>query len=127
MAELGQGPVSVQSLDHLRSMISHTAHPPVTELWLTSPDGSRMCMLRRDSRTLLMFLRPEEADAGFTTRGDADTIGSQLVTFTLANGQRDDYPAAWTVDAERGQEALEYFFETATMPLFLEWHDDSAG
>ena len=49
------------------------------------------------------------------------------MTFTLANGQRDDYPAAWTVDAERGREALEYFFETDTMPPFIEWHDDSAG
>ena len=127
VAEFGQGLVPVQSLDHLRSMIARTAHLSATELWLTSPDGSRMCMLRRDSRALLMFLRPEDSDVGFTTRGDADTTTSQLVTFTLANGQRDEYPLSWTVDAERGHEALEYFFETATMPRFLKWHDDSAG
>lgn len=117
----------MQSLDHLRSMISRTAGVTATELWLTSPNGSSMCMLRRDSRALLMFLRPQEPDAGFTTRGDADTTSSQLVTFTLANGQRDEYPVSWTVEAERGQEALEYFFETAMMAPFLEWHDDSTG
>jgi hypothetical protein len=98
-----------------------------TEFWLTSPDGSRMCMLRRESRALLMFLRPGDMDVGFTTRADGEIVGSQLVTFTLANGQQDEYPESWTVDAERAREALEYFFRTATMPPFLEWHDDGAG
>ncbi|HET6760930.1 MAG TPA: Imm1 family immunity protein [Gemmatimonadaceae bacterium] len=127
VADLGEGVVPVASLEDLRSMLSRTAKPDTTEFWLTSPDGSRMCMLRRQSRALLMFLGPGDADAGFTTRADGEIAGSELVTFTLANGQRDEYPASWTVEAKRAREALEYFFTTGTMPPFLNWHDDGAG
>lgn len=127
VADLGEGVVPVASLEDLRAMLWQTAGPTPSELWLTSPDGSSMCMLRRESRTLLMFLGPGQAGAGFTTRAVGEVAGPELVTFTLANGQRDEYPASWTVDAERALEALEYFFRTATMPPFLEWHDDAAG
>jgi hypothetical protein len=126
VADLGEGVVPVASLADLRSMLSRMASLDTTEFWLTSPGGSSMCMLGRESRALLMFLRPGDADTGFTTRTNGDTSASELVTFTLANGQWDEYPASWTVDAERAREALEYFFTTATMPPFLIWHDDSA-
>lgn len=124
-ADLGGGAVPVTSLEDLSSLLSRTTDLTDTELWLTSPDGSRMCMLRHGSRALLMFLPTGDADAGFTARADGEVSGAKAVTFTLANGQRDEYPASWTVDSEQAREALEYFFKTASMPPFLVWHDDS--
>ena len=124
-ADVGDSVVSVGSLDELRSILSRTAGVAEEELWLTSPDGSRICMLRSGSRALLMFQR-RDADTGFTTRADGDVAGAEMLSFTLANGQVDEYPASWTVTAEHAREALEQFFRTGTRPPVVQWRDDGA-
>jgi hypothetical protein len=115
--------VPVRSLGDLRAILSQTASAERQELWLVSRGGPRMCMLRNRDRALLLFQR-HGSDTAFTTRARDEVAGPKVVEFTLANGQRDEYPAAWTVDVERAREALEYFFETRAMAPFLAWGED---
>ena len=125
-ADVGGSILPVGSLDDLRSILSRTAGIAHQELWLTSPDGSRLCMLRSGSRALLMFQR-SDADTGFTTRADGEVAGREMLKFTLANGQVDEYPASWTISAERAGETLQHFFRTGTRPPVVQWHDDGAN
>jgi hypothetical protein len=117
--------VPIESLADLRSVLTRTVGLSRQELWLESPRGPCVCMLRSAARALLMFLR-EQGDVGFTSRADDDMSGPGTLEFTLANGQVEDYPAAWTVSAERAREALEHFFQTGAMAPFVAWNDDSA-
>jgi len=124
VATLGHEVVPVGSLDDLRSILSRTGGAARQELWLVSPHGPRLCMLRSGERALLMFLRHRDGDTGFTTRAGGDMPGSQTVQFTLSNEQVDEYPASWTVSVERAREAMEYFFRTGAMAPFVEWSED---
>jgi len=123
VADLGNEVVPVRSLDELRSILSRTSGAARRELWLVSPHGPRLCMLRSANRALLMFLRHGDGDTGFTTRAGDDVAGAETVQFTLANGQIDEYPSSWTVSVAQARDAMEYFFRTAAMAPFLEWSD----
>jgi hypothetical protein len=118
--------IPVRSLAHLRSVLADTAEHPYREVQLTSPAGPSLFMLRSHDRALLMFLR-EGGDAGFTSRADGAVPGPERREFLLSNGQRDEYPASWTVSVARAHEAFEHFFETGERPPFVLWHDDGAG
>jgi hypothetical protein len=122
VADLGGLVEPVRSPEDLRAMLSRTAGVADQEFWLTSPGGARLCMLRSAGRALLLFLRGD-ADGGFSSRAGGEVVGEPMVQFRLANGQRDAYPASWTVSAERAREAIEYFYRTSAMAPFLAWSD----
>jgi hypothetical protein len=82
-------------------------------------------MLRSHDRALLMFLR-ESGDTGFTSRADGPVAGPEQREFWLSNGQRNEYPASWTVSVPRAREALEHFFQTSERAPFVIWNDDGA-
>jgi len=84
------------------------------------PAGSRICMLRNGGRALLMFQGADD-ETGLLARAHGETAAAGTVEFTLANGQRDEHPAAWTSSAEQAVAALEHFFETGGMTPSLEW------
>jgi hypothetical protein len=115
----------VESPRDLDAVLSAGARPP-QEIWLTSPRGASMCLLRSGDRALLMYLRTA-GDTGFTSRSDTPTAGPPTTRFGLANGQVDEYPSAWTVSTSRAIEALEYFLRTEDRPPFIAWNDDGAG
>ena len=74
----------------------------------------------------VLFLTGAEGEPGFTSRasryvGSADA----RLTFTLSNGQEDEYPASWAVPAEDATRALEHWFFTGQRPSFIHWHDES--
>lgn len=125
-AEVGNESVGVGSLSELRAILSRTREAACQELWLVHRDGQRICMLRSGSRAFLMFQSGDD-DTGLVARAGGDAPDAATVEFTLANGQRDEYPAAWTVSAEQAVAALEHFFATAVLAPFLAWSDDSGG
>ena len=45
--------------------------------------------------------------------------------FRLGNGQKDEYPIAWTLPIQEIQRALDYFKRTGKPPPFITWHNDS--
>jgi hypothetical protein len=47
-----------------------------------------------------------------------------MLSFRLANGQVDVYPASWTLPRETIEKALAHFVETGERPAFVRWHDD---
>jgi hypothetical protein len=79
-------------------------------------------MLRSHDRALLMFLR-ERGDTGFMSRADGPVAGPEQREFRLSNGQRDEYPASWTLSVARAHEALEHFFQTGERAPFVVWND----
>ena len=91
------------------------------EVWLATSAGPSMCMLRNQSNAWLMYLRNAE-DSGFTSLGDSSRSG--LASYTLGNGQIDEYPLAWCIDVEQGYKALAYFFANeGARPEWVVWHE----
>jgi len=124
VAQVGNESVGITSLDELRAILSRTGKAAGQEFWLEHPDGRSICMLRNGHRALLMF---RDADDGsLVALADGGVPDVPAVEFTLANGQRDEYPGAWTVSAEQAIAALEHFFATAVLAPFLAWRDDGA-
>ncbi len=118
--------VPIRSRAELRSLLARGPEHVHQVVLLTSPAGPSLFMLRSDDRALLMFLR-ESGGAGFTSRADGPVAGPEQREFRLPNGQRDEYPASWTVSLARAHGALEHFFETGERAPFVIWHDDGAG
>ncbi len=74
----------------------------------------------------VLFLTRGEGEPGFSSRS-ARYTGSQdaRLTFTLSNGQEDEYPASWAVPGEDATRALEHYFLTGQRPSFIHWHDEN--
>jgi hypothetical protein len=80
------------------------------EIWI-GRDASKMCALVAGDVAWLMMIR-FDGDPGFSSR-NRDYAGSDDATlaFKLANGQIDEYPAAWTVPKAIWLVALQHFAE----------------
>lgn len=127
VARVGDRVAPIKTLADLRALIARTAGEARQELWLESPESSSICLLRSGDRALLLYL-PAPGEVGFTSRSPEPIADArEAVEFTLANGQVDRYPAAWTVSAERAREALEEFWRTSEMPRCIRWNDEDAG
>jgi len=123
VARTGKESIGIGSLDELRAVLSRTRDAASEEFWLVHPSGPRICMLRNRGRALLMFQAGDD-DTGLVARSRGEPPAVGVVEFTLSNGQRDEYPAAWTVSAEEAVAALDYFFATVATTPSLEWRDD---
>jgi hypothetical protein len=94
------------------------------EIWEHKEDGRALCALIHGARGWLMHLK-EPGDTGYSSRdleytGDPDA----MMDFVLSNGQRDEYPVAWTLPLEVVERALAYFRETGERAPFVSWHPD---
>jgi ribosome maturation factor RimP len=74
----------------------------------------------------VLFLIGAEGEPGFSSR-NPKFKGNQdaRLTFTLVNGQEEEYPASWAVPGEDATRALEHWFFTGQRPSFIHWHDES--
>jgi hypothetical protein len=84
---------------------------------------ARFAVLLAGDRCFMMFLR-FVGDAGFSSRNPA-AKGRKVVTFTMANGQADDYPLASTYPVDDGFRALSTFIDTGRVPDDLGWRNDA--
>ena len=74
----------------------------------------------------VLFLTGGEGEPGFSSRNPKYTGNPDArLTFTLSNGQEDEYPASWAVPGEDATRALEHYFLTGQRPSFIHWHDES--
>ncbi|MGY4479646.1 hypothetical protein [Bradyrhizobium sp. USDA 3364] len=78
------------------------------ELWLSTPIGQAIAMLRNGEHAWLMYLR-FNGDDGFVTKGE-DNSG-QMVGYCLANGELNEHPLSWCIDLEQCYKAIAYFFQ----------------
>jgi ribosome maturation factor RimP len=74
----------------------------------------------------VLFLTGGEGEPGFSSRSPRYTGSPDArLTFSLSNGQEDEYPASWAVPAEDATRALEHYFLSGQRPSFIHWHDES--
>jgi len=116
----------VSNVAELRAWLDEIRVTPYLEVWLSRPGGAALAILTNRARAWLMYLR-HEGDAGYSSRNPAyrDPEAATL-DFYLSNGQRDEYPAAWTIPTEAAFDAAEHFFISGEMDPSVTWHDDSA-
>lgn len=112
-------PMQIASIEELDPALVRSEQQPYTEVWVCVPHGPRMAMLRNGTHAWLMYLR-FNGDAGFVSRGDPAKTGT--TSYTLANGQVDEYPLSWCIDPERCYQALMYFFvNNGARPDWIAW------
>jgi hypothetical protein len=113
------------ALQALRETLREAADEPRVELWIRHDKYRALRLLLSDDTGLLAHMR-YEGDAGFTSRNPAyGGDPSALLDFTLANGQGDQFPAAWCYPRRDLFAAVQHFAETGRMPETIAWHNDS--
>jgi hypothetical protein len=109
------------SLAEFSQLLDRIDSLPNAEVWLFSPNGPSICLLKAESHTFLMYLR-REGDHGFTSVGDGSREGKFQVR--LANGQVDEYPLAWCLGPEFAYKGLAYFFVNAgEKSPYIQWRE----
>jgi hypothetical protein len=103
---------------------------PFSAVWLDAGEhGPSLALLVNGKHAWLMYLRDHEGDPGLSSR-NPDYAGppNALMEFVIDNGQRDEYPIAWTLPLEQTLAACEYFVVTqgGRSPNIV-WHDDSTN
>lgn len=118
--------VAIASLDELRAVLSRIDGRTIQEFWLSHRDGPRICLLRNLGQAVVMFQSSDD-DPGMVALAPDSGPFRGPVQFTLQNGQRDEYPAQWIVEADKAFAAIEYFFATIAQTPALEWIRGSAA
>jgi len=80
---------------------------PQFELWISCHDGPSLAMLRNGDHAWLMCLR-FDGDSGLVSQGDQHQQG--VCSYTLSNGQIDEYPRSWCLSLEACYQAIAHFF-----------------
>lgn len=117
---------AVASLADLKHALKQADTMAQCELWLAmaiEPEqGPALCLLRNGGNAWLMYLSGQD-ESSFHSLGDEGDDG--VCSYWLANGQVDEYPAAWCVDVEQAQLALVQFLETGgARPSAIVWERD---
>ncbi len=98
---------------------------PFEEIWVNLDEGQALCALINGDRGWLMYLRTPE-DPGFSSRNpDYEGPEDEMIEYRLANGQVDEYPAAWALPVDVVRRAVESFRQERRPPEFITWHNDS--
>ncbi|TIV65403.1 MAG: hypothetical protein E5V89_28005 [Mesorhizobium sp.] len=100
---------SYEALEDFAPALSRYDQVQQFELWISASGGQSISMLRNGDNAWLMYLR-FEGDSGSVTQGAQDT--DAMCSYTLANGQIDEYPLSWSVPIKRCYEAIAYFFRS---------------
>jgi ribosome maturation factor RimP len=116
--------VLTRGRDDVRRELKDARRSDRAEVVVRREDGSLTGLFSGGQAVLL--LAGGEGEPGFSSRSPRYT-GSQdaRLTFTLWNGQEDEYPASWAVPGEDATRALEHYFLTGQRPSFIHWHDES--
>lgn len=102
-------------------MILSPRPSPHAEIWLTSPDDETLCILTDGKSAWLLYME-EEDDPGFSAINPGyDGPEDAMITYVLASGQRDEYPASSAVTFSEAVRAAEHFVETFEPAPFLTW------
>jgi hypothetical protein len=120
--ELNGRVLDASSVSRMGQALDEADAHAIFELVASVPDGPSMFMLRSGADAWLMYLR-EPGDAGFHSSGEADRAG--VASYTLSNGQEDEYPLAWCIDVEQCYRAIAYFcVNEGAKPGWVDWIED---
>jgi hypothetical protein len=94
------------------------------QIWVTASHGGTLSAFFVDAQAWLMYLR-HEGDSGFSSRNPAyDGPPAAVRSFTLENGQVDEFPSSWFYPEAIVAAALREFATHGTRPEVIEWHED---
>jgi hypothetical protein len=115
---------TISTQTELQQHLAALSNQGYFELWLTLPTDICISALINNDRALVIFGR-YDGDAGLSSRNpdNADDNGKQI-DFYLSNGQRDEYPLAWTIPTKDALTAFDYAFRYHRAAPWIVWHDD---
>jgi Immunity protein Imm1 len=121
----GHEPGRSAALDELSQQLAELSDNSYAEVWVDHEPFPSLCVLVNGQSAWLMCMR-HDGDAGFSSRNPA-YVGDREATleFYLSNGQRDEYPAAWTYPTRQVVEAVQLFAAERRLPAWIAWFNDS--
>jgi hypothetical protein len=110
----------IASIEELDAALVRSEQLPRFELWVSVPNGPRMALFRSGTHAWLMYLAA--GDVSFVSQGDPAMTGE--ASYTLSNGQVDEYPLSWCIDLECCYQAIMYFFvNEGAKPEWITWKE----
>jgi len=95
------------------------------EVWVDLDPFPALCALFSGEHAVLMVVR-YSGDPGFTSRNPAYRGRAEATfSYTLSNGQVDEFPAAWAYSRQQAMEVIEEFAATRRVPESVSWFNDS--
>lgn len=105
---------------HIRSVFPGSLETLThAEIWLTTANGDRFCVMLNARLAFLMYLPPNN-DCGMRS-DNPDGDESTFADFRLANGQTDSYPGNWLLPRDSGIAALYYVIENGKPDPQINW------
>lgn len=118
--------VSITTVSDLHQYLEQVRQQQFSEIWLiTDDDGPSLTILVNGIHAWLMYLYNQEDASGSISR-NPHYSGSTEVTmqFFLNNGQKEEYPIAWTLPLEDAFKACEYFLlNQGGQSSTIIWHE----
>ena len=101
----------IASVDALHQQLEQVRQQQYSEVWLdVGEEGPALMMLVNGDVAWLMYLSDLQADSSFHSCNPLYTGSVEArKEFFLSNGQRDEYPVAWTLPLEEACVACDYF------------------
>jgi hypothetical protein len=118
-----QIPQSIPTEEALLTSLEALTQNPYNEIWLTGHGTTSLTILTNGQSAFLMFLR-HEGDSGFSSRNPTSPSSDTTISFKLANGQVDQYPADWVVPLTSAWQAAIDYFKTGKMSKEIIWEED---
>ncbi len=109
-ANLNNIEIEIVSEEDLSEFLDRIDSIDNVEAWITSTSSSSLCLLKSGVNILLMFLENPE-DVGVVSASNSQE--AEVIEFTMANGQVDEFPLSWCIENEWAYKALAYFFENS--------------
>jgi len=119
IASINQKHIQINTATDILKYLGLLGSTELAESWIRSNDSQLMCILKANDKMLLMYLQ-NEGDVGVISQGNDGA--DQLVSFTLANGQVDEYPQNWCVDSQAAHQGIRFFLESGgKRPENIRW------
>ncbi len=113
---------ALAELHHALASLPNDSH---AEVWVDLDPFPAVCALVNGEQAWMMRIRHED-DPGFSSRNPGyGGPPEATLRYTLANGQVDEYPAAWAYPRQRVFEVLDTFARTGQFPETISWVDNA--
>ena len=101
----------IATVNDLHQHLGRVSQQQFSEIWLiTDNDGPSLTILVNGTHAWLMYLYNQEDSSGTISRNPSYSGSTEAtMQFFLSNGQKEEYPLAWTISLENAFKACEYF------------------
>jgi hypothetical protein len=118
--------LSIATVSDLHQHLEQVRQQQFSEIWLITDDaGPSLTILVNGIHAWLMYLYNQEDASGSISRNPYYSGSTEAtMQFFLSNGQREEYPIAWTLPLEDAFKACEYFLlNQGDRSSTIVWHE----